>query len=284
MRIIQRCASSALVAGLVLVSRMASAQVGPSDTMTETITDMGTGLPVPIVFGPPPVVVSILEGSAEPVVAMTMPARQFDFIEGFGPNQGHLSDRLTISPYDIRIQSDSDPGGLPPGGPGVIRIPAAANETFQPIRIEAFSDGEQPNGTASDLLTITLGYYGPGTGSVVFSGVIPEAPEGTPEPPLTFTIPLTLFDIEEPLAETGGVPGVISDYFDILSEVQVQFISSDDLQTSPVTNGFVTELTTGGGVLYAINFTSDAVPEPTSLGLLSVALLAAGMFVHRRVN
>ena len=282
MRIMHCCIVPALLAGFALVPRVASAQTGAlSDILSENITDLSTGAPVPIVFGPPPVIAPIPEDTAEPVLALTMPPRQIDFIEGVGSTQGHISDRLTISQYDVRVQSDLE-SGLPPGGPGVIRIPASALETFQPIRIEATSDGEFTT-TQSDTLTITLGYYGPGTGTVVFSDVIPEPlPEGVTEPVLAFDIPLTLFDIEEPLIETGGVSGIISDYVDILSPVHVEFISSDDLPSSALTNGFVTELETGGGVVYSLNFHSDVVPEPASFALLGVALVAANLFGLRR--
>src|SRR5436190_18951847 len=166
----KHCVVLALLAALAVAPKLVFAQAGGlSDSVSETFTNMSTGGAVPIVLGPPPVFFPIPEGTAEPATFITMPARQIDFIEGTGPNQGHVSDRLTISQYDVRIQSDGDPGGLPTGGPGVIRIPAAALESFQPIRIEAFSDGDLPTSSQSDFLTITLGYYGPGTGTVVFS-------------------------------------------------------------------------------------------------------------------
>lgn len=281
MRFAQGFVVLVLLAALALVPRVASAQAGGiSDFLSETITDLGTGGPVPIVVGPPPVFVTIPEGTAEPVVFVPMPPRQIDFIEGPGPTQGHLSDRLNISQYEVRIQSDSDPGGLAPRS-GSIVIPASALESFQPIRIVASSDGDVTNTTQSDTLTITLGYYGPGTGTIVFSGVIPEPlPEGSPEPVLTVAIPPTFFDIVEP----GSTQSIISDYVDILNTIAVRFESSDDLLTSPLTNGFITEnFETGGGVRYSLDFVSDVdVPEPASCIVLTMGLLSLGLIGRRR--
>ena len=283
MRIVQGCVLLALLAGLALVPRVTLAQTGgPSDSLSETVVDLGTGLSIPLV-APPNVFAPIPEGTGETLsFFVPMPPRQIDFMEGTGPNQ-HLSDRLTISPYEVQVQSDSNPNGLPPRTlPNVIRIPASALEKFQPIRIEAFSDGELTNTTASDTLTITLGWFGPGTGSVS-TFTIPPVPEGQTEPPLTVFIPPTLFDIEEPPVEVGGAQGIISDYVDILNQIQVTFISSDDLPFTPPPNGVVFEsLETGGGVRYSLDFFSDAVPEPATFALLSMGLLSLGLIGRRR--
>jgi len=288
MRIVQGCIVLGLLAGLALVPRVASAQIGgPSDSLSETIVDLGTGGPVPITVPPPPAFFSFPEASEPFDTVVPLPGREIDFIEGVGPTQGHISDRLSISPYEVRVASDGNPAGLPRRTANSTFIPFSALETFQPIRIDAKSDGELTNQTQSDSLTITLGYYGPGTGTVVFSGVIPEPlPEGVTEPVLTFVIPPTSFDIEEPPIEAGGQQGIISDYVDILTQFQVRFISSDDpavYGNLPLANGFVLEnFETGGGVRYSLDFVSDAVPEPASFILLSMGLLSWGLISRRR--
>ena len=186
----------------------------------------------------------------------------------------------------MRVASDGNPLGLPPRTANSTRIPASALETFQPIRIEAKSDGEI-TANASDTLTITVGYFGPGTGTVVFAGVIPEPlPEGVTEPVLGFFIPPMFFDLEEPPIETGGQLGIISDYVDLVQGVEVRFISSDDpaiYQGLPPANGFVLEnFETGGGVRYTLDFVSDAVPEPASIILLGMGLLSWALIDRRR--
>jgi hypothetical protein len=132
-------------------------------------------------------------------------------------------------------------------------------------------------------LTILIGYFGPGTGSVVFSGLIPQPPEGVAETPLVFVIPPTSFDIEEPTAETGGVQGKISDYLDIITQIEVRFISSDDQSVYGPAFGAVQEnIQTGGGLNYALEFRSDVVPEPASFILLNIGLLSAALLGRRQ--
>jgi hypothetical protein len=89
------------------------------------------------------------------------------------------------------------------------------------------------------------------------------------------------FDIVEPGAVPGTTQGLISDYVDI-SEVGVTFISSDDqavYSQYPPAHGFVVEdHLQGGGVTYSLGFASDTkVPEPTSVTLLCIGLLSAGL-------
>jgi hypothetical protein len=286
MNTVRHLTALALLAALFLVPSAALAQTGAdSDTLSETVIDLSTGGAVPL-LAPPPVFVPIPETpTAEPPLPVPMPAREIDFLEPIGTAQ-FISDRLSISPYEMQVQSD-DEGNLPRRTNATL-IPASAFESFQPIRIDARSDGDVTGTTQeSDTLTVTVGYFGPGTGTVVFTGTIPEPlPEGTTEPVLGVAIPPTFFDIEELPIETGGVLGKISDYADILSTIQVRFISSDDQAVYlnlPAANGSVFEsFQTGGGVVYAVEFRSDAVPEPASFALLGIAMLASASFGSRR--
>jgi hypothetical protein len=290
MRVVNWSLVLALLAGLALVPRVASAQAGAlSDSLSETAVD-SAGVPIPL--APPPIFVTIPEVTPEPAGPILIPSRVIDFLEPTGVSQSVISDRLTIGQpgqsYALGVISDDDPGGLPSraSSVGSTLIPASAREAFQPIRIEAFSDGDPNFNGVSDTLTITLGYYGPGTGLVI-KGSIPEpTPEVPTETPLSLTIPPTFFDIEEP-SLTGGSTGIISDYVDIPQAIVVTFLSSDDpaayegLPIGP--SGFVMETLDGGGVVYALNFRSDTeVPEPASFALLGVALLAATLFGQRR--
>ncbi len=284
MRLLRHCTLLALTVALASVPRVAAAQAGaPSDSVSENVLD-STGAAVPLV-APPPVVVMIPETApSELALTVPMPGREINFLESTGAAQ-LISDRLSISPYELVVQSD-DEGGLP-ARTNAILIPASALETFQPIRIIARSDGEVVGSNqSSDSLTITLGYYGPGTGTVIFSGTISEPTEGVTEASLTAVIPPTLFDIDEPPLETGGVLGKISDYLDIPAAIQVSFISSDEqgiYANLPPANGAITEnVEAGGSVVYAVDFISDAVPEPASWMLLSIGLLSAGLIQFQR--
>src|SRR5262249_14130555 len=70
----------------------------------------------------------------------------------------------------------------------------------------------------------TQGYYGPGTGKTFADVFMPEPPEGTPEPPFSFVIPATSYDVVEP--DTSAAQ-FISDYVDH-TEISGNFISSDN--------------------------------------------------------
>ncbi len=289
MRILRHFALLSLLVALAFVARVASAQAGAeSDSLSESAVDL-SGAIVPLVPPIPPLVIA--EGN-EPVEAFypVLP-RSIDFRELLSPTQSIISDRLSIlNTYELRVVSDPNPGGLPPRTEAdVIRIPATARERFQPIRIVAKSDGNVAGtNQESDSLTITLGYYGPGTGKVVYSASILEPlPEGVTEPVLEFAIPPTRFDVVEPPLETGGIDGIISDYVDILTPIQVRFISSDEqgiYANLPPAHGFIFEnIETGGGVVYALDFRSDVeIPEPASFILLSMGLLSLGLIGRRR--
>jgi hypothetical protein len=291
--VLQFCVVPALLAGLALVPRMASAQAGlESDSLGEIVRDVNP-LPPPLLgdvpLVPPAVSYSIGEGSAaEAAQVFAFPGREIDFQESPSPLATSISDRLSITPYQVSVQSDDNPNGLPRRTDAVL-IPRSALERFLPFSIVARSDGNVPGAVAqeSDHMTITLGFHGPGTGVTDFDGIIPEPlPEGAPEDFLTHTIAPLHFDVEEPLAETGGKEGVISDYVDVLTPIQVRFISSDNpavFANLPPAHGFVVEnALTGGGVAYSLAFRSDAVPEPASCVLLGSGLLFVGLMGRRR--
>jgi PEP-CTERM motif-containing protein len=291
--VLQFCVVPALLAGLALVPRMASAQAGlESDFLGEFVRDQNPQIPPPILPGvplvPPAVSYTIGEGSAaEAPQVFAFPGREIDFQDP-SPLAVLISDRLSITPYQVSVQSDNNPDGLPRRADAVL-IPRSALERFAPFSILAHSDGNVPGTVAleSDHLTISLGYHGPGTGTTDFNGTIVEPPqEGLPEDFLTHTIAPVHFDVEQPLAETGGKAGVISDYVDILTPIQVTLISSDNpsvFANLPPAQGFVFENNlTGGGVRYSLGFASDAVPEPASFILLGTGLLSLGLIGRRR--
>ncbi len=277
MKPLQLCAAATVFAVLFAFTTFAPAQTGTfSDSLSEAVVDLA-GANVPL--APPTVSFPIPEGQEPVDLVFPLPGRQIDFVEET-PVTNIISDRLSISPYEVRVASDPNPGGLPPRT-NAIRIPASALESFLPLSILAKSDGNAANPVQelSDSLTITLGSYGPGTGTVIFSEVIPEPlPEGVTEPVLGFVIPPTLFDIVEPPGETGGVDGIISDYVDLLTQIEVRFISSDDpalYANLPPAQGFIVEsITAGGGIHYYLDFRSDAIPEPCAIGLIGVAATA----------
>ena len=283
--ILHFCVVPALLAGLALVPRTASAQAGvESDSLGEIVRDLNPQIPPPLLpdvpLVPPVVSYSIPEVSPELPQTFNFPGREIDFRE-----QSSIavitSDRLSITPYQVSVQSDDETGGLPRRTNAVL-IPRSALERFVPFSIVAHSDGDVPGAVPleSDHMTITLGFHGAGTGTTDFDGTIPEpTAEGAPEDFLVHTIAPLHFDVEEPLAETGGKEGVISDYVDVLTPIRVRLISSDNpaiYANLPPAQGFVVEnLQTGGGVTYALGFRSDAVPEPASCVLLGTGLLFA---------
>jgi hypothetical protein len=277
MRLSAYCRAFALLLVVLCIPRWASAQAdGPSDEATELFTEIGPiggfGLPPPKNFG-------IVETSNElSDVVFLMGGHEIEFREFTGATGAQLSDRLSISQFQIRMASDREPGGLPARG-GVTRIRFNALESFRPLEIFAKSDGN-PNqtGPLSDSLTITVGSFGPGTVGPIFSGIIPETSETLSEHELRFVIPAAFYDIEE-LGPSGDP--FISDYFDIPNDIVVSFLSSDEpgrFGNLPPPTGFVLEDPQfGGGLVYAVDFRSDIeVPEPASfLGLGLATLLIA---------
>jgi hypothetical protein len=288
MRVVSRiCFALFFLAGLALAPKLVLAQAGApnSDLLQEFITDHNAPAAtpdVPMLPGFPPIVsIEIPEVSPEGTAQVfTMPGRVIDFREG--ASTAPISDRLSFNQYQVGVVSDEEVG-LPPRA-NAIQIPASALEAFLPISISAFSDGDQVAAAQpeSDHLTITIGYHGRGTGDVT-EFPIPEpvwVGDGT-EPIFSHVIPGLSFDIVEPGAVPGTTQGIISDYVDI-SEIGVTFISSDDQaiysQFSPA-HGFVIEdHLLGGSVTYSLGFVSDTnVPEPTSITLLCIGLVSAGL-------
>jgi hypothetical protein len=281
MKTVRLCTTFALFAALFVIPRVASAQAGgTSDTLSETILDLTPGAAGPITITPPFASFTFPEATESFDTVVSLPGREINFLEAETQSR---SDRFSIAPYQVRVASDANPNGLARRDNATL-IPASALESFLPLSIVARSDGESTNQTqGSDSLTILIGYFGPGTGSVVFSGLIPQPPEGVAETPLVFVIPPTSFDIEEPTAETGGVQGKISDYLDIITQIEVRFISSDDQSVYGPAFGAVQEnIQTGGGLNYALEFRSDAVPEPASYILLSIVLSSLALIGGRQ--
>ena len=288
------CVVPVLLAGLALVPRTALAQAGTqnSDALGEIVRDLNPPIPPPLLPGvpltPPAVIYTIPEVSPELPQTFNFPGREIDFSEMSSSGALTTSDRLSITPYQVSVQSDDETGGLPRRTNAVL-IPRSALERFVPFSIVAHSDGDVPGAVPleSDHMTITLGFHGAGTGTTDFDGTIPEpTAEGAPEDFLVHTIAPLHFDVEEPLAETGGKEGVISDYVDVLTPIQVRLISSDDqaiyANLPPAQGSVVENFQTGGGVTYALGFRSDAVPEPASCVLLGTGLLFAGLMGRRK--
>ncbi len=270
-----------------LVPAVCLAQAGAvSDSLSEVFKDF---VPSAAAVLPDPKVHLIPEVPGEPIDAVyEFPGHEIDFREPLGVNL-QFSDRLSVSPYQVRVASDDNPNGLPPRtGAEVMRIPAAALETFRPFWITARSDGEltaTPN-NESDRLTITVGAFGADSGKTIYDAEILEPfPEGATEMPLEFDIPPMRFDVIESPGEVGGTQGIVSDYVDLLTTIHVRFISTDDpgvIANLPPADGLVLEnFELGGGVGVGLQFRSDVeVPEPASLLLLGVGV--AAMALSRR--
>jgi hypothetical protein len=246
-----------------------------SDVVSEVVLDRA-GNTVPIV-NPPPLNFTIPEGTGEAQVIVPVPPRNLDFLEGPGSLP---SDRLHIDPYEINVVSD--PEAPLTRRPNAILIPASAGEVFLPLSILADSDGD-PSGQDSDSIKIFHGFYSGAPNPVpVFSQTVidvtgTEAPEVIP-----FTLPAVSFDVEEPPIETGGQTGLISDYVDLPS-ITGFFLSSDnpaDYGTILANGSIIEDPVNGNGISYAVGFTSDVVPEPAAILLLSS--VGMGLVLRRR--
>jgi hypothetical protein len=271
-----------LTLAVLFLAKPTFAQSGPpdSDFLKEYIRDHNAPAGArDVSLAPPAKKYTIPEVVPEGPQVFDFPGRSIGFLEG---TTGGLSDLLTISPYQVSVTSDDEIGLMP--RLNAIPIPASALERFLLFSIKASSDGDVPgmSNQFSDFLKIKTGIYSTDSGTVEFDGKIPESSDpAAPEPPLLAAILPRMYDVYEP-----GKPGVVSDYVDILTTIQVQFISSDnpaDYANLPPAQGFITEdAELGGRVFYVLGFVSDTeVPEPSAiflLGLGSIALVA----LHRR--
>src|SRR5262249_53554523 len=93
------------------------------------------------------------------------------------------------------------------------------------------------------------------------------------------------FDLVEPPGEGGSLP--VSDYVDFPNGVTGFFISSDnpaDFSGLPAPDATVIEDPINGmTVHYSTGFVSDVVPEPCSLVLLGLGLVAIGFSGRRQI-
>src|ERR1700681_2670002 len=116
--VLQFCVVPVLLAGLALVPRMASAQAGlESDSLGEIVRDLNPQIPPPLLpdvpLVPKAVFYSIPEVSPELPQIFNFPGREIDFQESPTPLAVSISDRLSITPYQVSVQSDDETGGLP---------------------------------------------------------------------------------------------------------------------------------------------------------------------------
>jgi hypothetical protein len=273
MRLACNCLTFAMLLGLMLSPAVVCAQDGSgrlSDFLELTITDQnGVDVISPMVF--PFVEPPVAPDPGEPATIITVPGVTVDFMELSGTVE-EISDRFQIGPLDVTVES----ADLVPRS-GAKLIPGSALERFLPMRIVAFSDAESAAGTGvSDTLRIFQGGYSDTLGELVYDEMIQEPPSETmPETMLSFVTPPAMFDVEEPLFETGGVARVISDYVD-LAEAGGFFISSDNpadyvnLPPMEIHVRLIEDPELGGTMIYTLRFVSDVVPEPGSVTLVVV--------------
>ena len=264
--VLQFCFVLSLLATLALIPGMALAQTRSpnSDTLQEAIDGyFGPGVPPP-----PPISYTIPEAVPEALKVFLFPGREINFLE----SSGAISDRLSISPYQVAVQSDDEIGLVPRAN--AVQIPASALEQFEPLVIVAMS--EVDGFSESDNLRIYTGGFGGDTGTKVFDQT--NTQDGAAEPALAWAIQPVSYDVYEP-----GNPDVVSDYVDILGTIQVRFISSDDPATYanlPAAQESVFEVPIPVAVY--LTFESD-VPEPATMVLLILG--AAGVVgILRRIR
>jgi PEP-CTERM motif len=184
---------------------------------------------------------------------------------------GTISDRLIIDPYQFHFQSDAEGAPSPSPRAGAIQVP----ENFSPLAIRFVSDAENPTGTLSDTVDVFV------NGAIVGHFDISELPT---EPPLDVTLPPVQFDMMED-------PQFVSDILDI-GQIHFTFESDAEkigLPQIEIPHGYVSfsfpELdVNGNGILqnYDMVAVSDPVPEPSSVILLAVGVLAIFPFAYRR--
>jgi hypothetical protein len=198
-----------------------------------------------------------------------------------------ISDILTIDEIPFSFASDPDGSFLKSPGGTIVRAFATEDRSFSPVLIGVCSDdrAERPScGGHSDRLTVRV--VGGGAQGFPMTKLLNEGAEGSP---LQILVPSLEFDF----CENGVDPkthlclnGEISDWvlFDLF---KIEFLSDSTEGGLTAVPGAVInpnfEILVGGVHPFTFRLVSDAeVPEPSTLSLMFVALVPAGLKRVRR--